>query len=80
MSDMNHFWPMPWRFEEEGHLGGPCVKDANGQVILALFWPHHPADETERAERATYDIGRAIAAGAQRSVEDDEPTLTEPQQ
>lgn len=62
MNDIAHFFPQPWRFEEEGHLGGPCVKDASGNIICAFFWPIHPSEETERAEEATYQLGRWIAS------------------
>jgi hypothetical protein len=39
----------------------PCVKDANGSVICAFFWPGHPVEETERAEKATYALGERVA-------------------
>lgn len=67
MSDIAHFWPMPWRYEAEGYNSGPCIKDANGQVIMAIFWPHHPQDETALVEKAMDDLGGAIAAGGARS-------------
>lgn len=57
-----HLWPAPWRFVEDGYCGGPCVMDAKGQVIVALFWPTHPVDQTCPAEAATHMLARAIAA------------------
>jgi hypothetical protein len=60
--EWSHFWPKPWRFEESGYLDGPCVKDAGGSVICTFFWPGHPVEETERAEKATYSLGERTAA------------------
>lgn len=70
MSDFAKFWPVPWRFEEQGYSDGPCVKAADGQVIATLFWPLHPPEQTETAEQATYALGRAIAVltAASRSL------------
>lgn len=38
------------------------ILDASGNLVAHLFWPGHPADETEAAEQATYALGRAMAA------------------
>lgn len=66
---MIRWWPKPWTFEKEGHNGGPCVKDANGQVICALFWPVHSAEDTDAATGATYILGEAIANAKMVRVE-----------
>jgi hypothetical protein len=40
----------PLRYEPEGHVGGPAIKDANGQLVAALYWPGHAPADTDRAE------------------------------
>lgn len=39
----------PLRYEPEGHAEGPAIKDANGQLIAALYWPPHEPEKTDRA-------------------------------
>ena len=60
MDEIQHFWPTPWLFEEEGYNGGPCIKDAKGQIICAFFWPGHPTEETGRAEAAMTKLGESV--------------------
>lgn len=52
----------PFRFEPEGYNDGPCVRDADDQLVAALFWPGHPPEQTTRAEGETYLLGSRIAA------------------
>jgi hypothetical protein len=62
----------PFRFEEAGYNDGPCIKDANGQLVAALFWPSHPPEQTTRAEGETYLIGSRMAAAINGIDPDDE--------
>lgn len=54
---------LPLRFVEPvTDSDWPRIVDAEGFPVANLFWPAHPADETEQAEQATYALGRAMAA------------------
>ena len=63
---------MPCRFEEAGHNDGPCIKDANGQLVATLFWPTHSPEQTTRAEGETYLIGYRMAQAINGIDPDDE--------
>ena len=54
------YWPRPWTYDETGFNEGPCIKDANGQVICAFFWPIHPPEATQIAEASVRWLGRFV--------------------
>lgn len=62
----------PFRFEEAGYNNGPCIKDANGQLVAVLFWPSHPPEQTTRAEGETYLLGYRMAQAINGIDPDDE--------
>lgn len=59
-----HYYRLPLRFVEpasDSDHNGPHIVAADGSIVAKLFWPCHPANETEAAEQATYALGRAMA-------------------
>lgn len=62
MRPCTKFWPRPFAFvEPRNDSEWPRVVDAQGNTVVHLFWPGHRPEETEEAERATYEVGRAMA-------------------
>lgn len=58
------FFPGPLNFiepESDQDVLGPRIVDANGSLVASLYWPGHPAEQTEAAEQETYALGRAMA-------------------
>lgn len=59
---MFDYYPKPWRYEAFNDGWEPTVVDANGGTVAKIFWAAHPAEETEKADEQTAELGRAIAA------------------
>lgn len=56
------FFTPPFAFiEPKDDNEAPRVVDSRGNWVLTLYWPGHAIEDTEAAEQATYELGRAMA-------------------
>lgn len=63
------YFPTPFEFREpKTDSDTAMIVDAKGFAVAYLFWPTHPAEETEAAEQETYALGRAMADVASPAV------------
>lgn len=62
----------PLRYDPVGYNSGPCIRDADGQLVAALFWPVHPFPQTQQAEAEIHLLGSRMVAAANEIDPDDD--------